>query len=534
MSIAKPRTGKQLFASGAIVGGCTLLSKATGLFRDMLMAKVFGASAFVDAFFVALRIPNFFRRTLGEGVFSNAFIPVYAKTIATDQQSSNLLVSEVSVVLSCTLLSICTLFIVFAPIVITIFAPGFSDNVEQAEAATIMLRCTMPYLFFISLSAMLVGILNTHNRFVYGAIAPTLFNICIIGAILIGQYMQLISLHILYLSSIAVSLSGLLQWVMLRIAISKHGHPWIPTLNKSLRHAKEVIRLMLPSMVASSAFQINALVDTIIASMLVVGSITWLYYGDRLMEVPLGIFAIAIGSVLLPALARSYAVQDTNEFHKTIAWGVRLVLFVSLPSLVGLTILATPIIQTFFQYGAFTSLDVKLTAYSLIGYVVGLPALMLIKVYSSAWFALQDSKKPMMAGLLSLGMHLALSIGVLLTWVLLSGENKPQWLHVLLALATSASALVNCFLLRQWLLDNFKEYYKTHSDGWDIVPKLTIACIAMATILLIAKEYIVIADGTFLFRLIQLTTMITIGTVVFFVTITLVGINVRLLITEKQ
>lgn len=519
----------QLLKSGLLVAGFTAISKVTGMLRDVFLARAFGSSALVDAFFVALKIPNFFRRTLGEGALVNAFVPVYTSLSNENIDERRSLLAQVSFTLSVFTLFLCSLFMIFAPTVILFFAPGFAGNELQLQTASVMLRLTMPYLLFMSLAAMAVGVLNVHGRFALGAFTPTLFNFCIIISVI---YFQDVFSIPLYAACIAVSISGVLQWIILRHSLRRYGYVLQFKIPRSFGHARKVFRLMLPSILSSSAYQVNALIDTIIASFLISGSITWLYYGERMMQVPLGTFAVAIGIVVLPVLAKSFIEVNKDDYYKTLAWGVRMVLLLALPSTLGLAILAEPIMYTLFNYGEFNDTDVKMSALALMAYSFGLPALMLIKVYTSAWFAKHDSRKPMIAGLYAVGIHLVLSL--VLAIVIIIYNIKIIWLHVILALGTSVGAIVHCYFLRSWLLASDREYFATHSDGWDIFKKICIATFVMSIVVIWAKHYFLSQSVEAINRIISLLLLLATGALSFFVTLKIVGLDVKAIINKES
>ena len=518
-----------LFNSSVVIAGFTFVSKITGMFRDLILARAFGSSALVDAFFVALKIPNFFRRTLGEGSFVNAFIPIYTSHIDTSIEERRSILSQVSFTLALFVSLLCALIMLFAPLVILLFAPGFASNPAQFDSAVVMMRFTMPYLLFMSLSTVAIGILNSHGRFALGAFVPILFNASIVVAVLF--FRDAFSVPF-YSTCIAVSISGLLQWLILRNALRSYGYTLKITIPKEFPYAKKVMKLMLPSVVASSAYQLNALVDTIIASFLVTGSITWLYYGERMMQVPLGIFAVAVGTAVLPILSKSFSINDKESYYSVLAWGVRSILLIAVPSAIGLLVLAQPIIITLFYYGKFNLQDVNMSSLALIAYSAGLPALMLVKVYTSAWFSKHDSTKPMRAGFYSVGVHLIISI--VLAFSLIWLFNKPIWLHVVLAGATSLGAVIHCFLLRHWLIQSERTYFSTHSDGWDIFGKIVVASVIMGSALWVFQHYLDFESAGFLRRLWYLFFLVLGGLLIFYASLKCLGIHVYHTLIDKK
>jgi putative peptidoglycan lipid II flippase len=426
----------------------TLLSRLLGLVRDMVFARLFGASFLMDAFFVAFKIPNIFRRWSAEGAFSQAFVPVFADYDQTrSREEVKELVDRVTGTLGLLLFGFTVIGIVAAPVLILAFAPGFASEPEEADRfalAVDMLRLTFPYLFFISLAALAGGILNTYHRFGVAAFSPVLLNVVmIVFAAFVAPYYHRPGMAL----AAGVFAAGIVQLAFMlpylrRIAM-------LPRPRWGWAHAgvRRIMGLMVPAIFGSSVAQISILLDTLIASFLVTGSISWLYYSDRLMEFPLGVFGIALATVILPNLSRQHAGASREQFAATLDWSIRFVILISAPASVGLAILAGPVLATIFFGGEFTAEDVRMASMSLMAYAGGLVALTLVKVLAPGFFARQDTRTPVRVGLMALGANMVFNLLVVVPWAL-SGLPAP---HAVLAASTSLSGFLNATLLYRGL-----------------------------------------------------------------------------------
>ncbi len=422
----------------------TLLSRLLGLVRDMVYARYFGAGYLMDAFFVAFKIPNIFRRWSAEGAFSQAFVPVFADY---DQNRSREeireLVDRVTGTLGAALLVFTAVGIVAAPLLVLLFAPGFAAASAEAgrfELTVDMLRLTFPYLFFISLSALAGGILNTYHRFGVPAFSPVLLNLVMIGfAAFVAPYYARPGMAL----AAGVFAAGLVQLGFMFPFLRRIGMVPRPRWGWSHEGVRRIMKLMVPAVFGSSVAQVSILLDSLIASFLVTGSISWLYYSDRLMEFPLGIFGIALATVILPNLSRQHASASRGQFTATLEWAVRVVILISAPASVGLVVLAGPMLGTIFFGGEFTVADVRMASLSLMAYGGGLVALTLVKVLAPGYFARQDTRTPVRVGLISLGCNMAFNIAVVVPWAL-AGMPAP---HAGLALSTSLAGFLNAGLL---------------------------------------------------------------------------------------
>jgi len=447
------------------VGGNTLLSRVLGFMRDLVFAQVFGANAQTDAFFVAFKIPNFLRRLFAEGAFATAFVPVLTEYKTTREFSDlKTFVDHVAGTLGVVLLGVTLLGVVGAPVLIVIFAPGFIDEPEKQALATEMLRLTFPYLLFISLTAFAGGVLNSHGRFGIPAFTPVLLNLVLIAAAL--WLSPLMDQPILALAW-GVLIAGITQFVF-----------QLPFLNQlkllpRLRFApkdegvRRVGRLMLPALFGVSVTQLNLLLDTLIASFLVSGSISWLYYSDRLMEFPQGILGVAIGTVILPGLARKHAEKSHESFSHMLDWGMRWIFLFGLPSAVGLMLLAGPMIATLFQSAVFSAHDVQMAQRSLWAYSLGLMPFMFIKVLAPGYYSRQDTKTPVKIAVIAMVTNMVLNIALVFPLQ-----------HAGLALATSMAAALNAFLLYKGLrkIDVYRPVAGWLWLSWRVV----VSCLSMA------------------------------------------------------
>ena len=429
-----------LLGSSFVVSIGTMLSRVLGLARDVVLANLLGAAPNADAFFVAFKIPNFLRRLFAEGAFSQAFVPVLAETREQgSHEAVRHLVDRVAGVLGGSLFVLTALAMVMAPWVALIFAPGFSRDVAKLALTADLIVWTFPYLFLISLTGFCGAILNTYGRFAVPAYTPVLLNLSLITAAVVwAPTMPEPALGL----AMGVTLAGVVQLLFqlpsLR-ALKLTPRPVWDTKDEGVR---KILMLMVPALFGVSVSQINLLFDTVLASLLPDGSVAWLYYSDRLTELPLGVFAIAIATVILPTLSALNTRAEPEEFSQTLAWAMRNVLLIAVPATVALWLLAEPILATLFQYGAFTDRDVEMAAASLRAYTVGLGGFMLIKVLAPGYYARQDMKTPVKIGIIAMVSNMVLNVLFVfpLMWYFEMG-------HVGLALATSVSAWINAGLL---------------------------------------------------------------------------------------
>lgn len=457
--------GSGLLHSSVVVGAATMTSRVLGLVRDVVLAALIGASSNADAFFVAFKIPNFLRRLFAEGAFAQAFIPVLAETREEGGlQAVKALTDRVAGVLGGTLLLLTALTIMAAPLVAMIFAPGFSRDAAKLALTAELIRLTFPYLFLISMTGFAGAVLNAYGRFAVPAFTPVLLNLSLISAALfVAPLMQ----EPVYALALGVLIAGLLQ-LLFQLPFL-YGLELLPRprWDTQAPGVRRILTLMVPALFGVSVSQINLLLDTVLASLLPAGSVSWLYYSDRLTELPLGVFAIAIATVILPALSSQQALaQASGEqgdrardvFAATLHWAIRCVMFIALPATLALLILAEPILSTLFQYGAFGAADVEKAGYSLRAYTLGLTAFMLVKVLAPGFYARQDMKTPVRIGIIAMVANMVMNplfIFPLMWWFDLG--------HVGLAVATSLSAWLNAGLLYRGL--NREGVLRVPDDG---------------------------------------------------------------------
>jgi len=406
----------------------------TGFVRDMVIAQLFGAGAGMDAFLVAFRIPNFMRRLFAEGAFSQAFVPVLAEYQQTRPfDDVRTFIARVAGQLMAVLSIITAVGMVATPLIILMFAPGFGVGSTRSLLAIEMLRITFPYLMLVSLTAMAGAVLNTYGYFGVPAITPILLNASmIIAAIYLSPY----CMHPVVALAWGVLIAGFAQFFFQLPFLKQRKLLVKPRRAKGDEGVKRVMKLMIPALFGVSIAQLNLMIDSIFASFLQVGSVSWLYYTDRLTDFPLGVFGVAIATVILPHLSRNHSEQSVEKFSLAVDWGLRLLLLIGLPSAIGLAFFSTPLIASCFAYGHFSSVDLLQTQKSLIALGCGVPAFMMVKVLASGFYARQDIKTPVQVGAIAMVVNsilCALLIGFLA--------------HAGLALASTLAGYVNCGVL---------------------------------------------------------------------------------------
>ncbi|VAW47406.1 Proposed peptidoglycan lipid II flippase MurJ, partial [hydrothermal vent metagenome] len=390
---------KRIIKAAATVGGMTMISRILGFVRDMVIARYFGASMGADAFFVAFKIPNFFRRLFAEGAFSQAFVPVLAEAKEKrGHEAVKHLVDALSYRLGGILLIITAFGVFGSSIWMMVFAPGFIDEPEKFALASDMLAITFPYLLLISLVAFSSAIMNTYNQFAVPAFTPVFLNLVLITfAIWVSPLLDIPIMALAW----GVLVAGVVQLLFHLPFLYRLGLLPSPT-RKSDPGVGEVKRMMIPALFGVSVAQINLLLDTVLASFLITGSVSWLYYSDRLMEFPLGVFGVALATVVLPGLSKKAANEDWKGFRQDVDSALRLVLIIGLPATLGLLLLAEPLITTLFYYGAFTARDVSMSGMSLMAYSFGLLGFILVKILAPAFYARKDMKTPVKVAIIAL------------------------------------------------------------------------------------------------------------------------------------
>lgn len=503
-------TTEKMVRSGITVGGWTLGSRVLGLVRDIVLANSVGASVGADAFFVAFKIPNFLRRLFGEGAFAQAFVPVFSETREKDGEASvKRLIDQVAGRFGLILLAISILGVFLAPWIAMLFAPGFSDDPGKLALTADLLRWTFPYLGFICFVAFAGGILNSIGRFAVPAATPIFLNLSLIGSALF--LVPMVSPSVMGLA-IGVAIAGLIQLLIQIPPLMAAGLLPKPSLQADHPGVSKIFKLVVPALFGVSVSQINLLLDTVLASLLVSGSVSWLYYSDRLMELPLGVIAIAISTVILPKLSREFAQDDVNASRQTQSWAIWVVLVLGLPCAVALAVFGELILSTLFQYGAMTVTDIEASALSLMAYAAGLPAFMMIKVLAPHYFAHQDTKTPVKIGLIAMTANMGFNL--ILVWSLD---------HVGLALATSFSAWVNAMLLLRGL--HQRGWYEVRGLPWKSALQVGIALFLMAQVGWWAPTAAVLADHAIMERIGWTALLLIVSGLFYLVTLRLTGIR---------
>jgi putative peptidoglycan lipid II flippase len=452
----------------AAVGSMTLLSRVLGFVRDAVIARAFGAGLMTDAFFVAFKIPNLLRRLFAEGAFSQAFVPILGEYKAKrTPEETRKLVDHVAGMLTLALLVVTVIGVIAAPWVVYVSAPGFVDEPDKFALTVGMLRIIFPYILFISLVALAGGILNTYSKFSIPAFTPVLLNLSMLfGALVLAPHFQPPVLALAW----AVALGGVLQLAfqvphLMRLKL-------LPRFTLNFRDAGvwRILKLMGPAVFGVSIAQLSLLINTIFASFLVTGSVSWLYYADRLMEFPTGMLGVALGTILLPSLSRHYATASHEEYAKLLDWGLRLTLLLALPAAVALAVLAVPLIATLFHYGNFTDHDLWMTRQALVAYSVGLLGLIMVKVLAPGFYARQNIKTPVKIAIFTLLATQAMNL-------LFIGPFK----HAGLALAIGLGACINAGLLYFHLRRG--GIYAPQPGWWKFLLQVGAALLAMAAVL---------------------------------------------------
>lgn len=435
-----------IFKSTTVVGLTTLLSRITGLMRDMAQAQLFGGGPVADAFLVAYKIPNFLRRLFAEGAFSQSFVPVVSEyKLRRSQEEVKELVSGAAGTLGIALFVVTLIAVIGAPVIIWAFAPGFKQNGPRYDLSVQMLRLTFPYLFFISLTALGSGVLNSYGRFGPPAFTQVLMNlIMIVAAVWIAPHFASPGLVL----AAAVFVSGIVQVAYQVPFILRLRLLGWPRWRWDHEGVRRVAKLMGPGILGSSMAQVSLLLDTQIASFLVTGSVTWMYFANRLVEFPQGVFSVALATVILPSLSAHHAAAAPERLSATLDWALKLVLFMVMPAAVALFFLSGPLMATFFGHGRFTSHDVRMSSYALMAYSFGLLGFSFVKVLAPGYFSRQDTRTPVRVSLISLGVNVGLNLSIVAPLVYFKKLPAP---HAFLALSTSISACTNSVLLYRGL-----------------------------------------------------------------------------------
>lgn len=502
-----------LLKSLAAVSSITMLSRVLGFVRDTLMARIFGAGLATDAFFVAFKLPNMLRRIFAEGAFSQAFVPILAEyKTQQGEEATRTFLAYVCGLLTLVLALVTLLGILAAPWIIWISAPGFVDSEEKFELTTTLLRITFPYILLISLSSLAGAVLNTWNRFSVPAFVPTLLNLSmIVFALFLTPYFDPPVMALGW----AVLVGGLLQLLYQLPHLKRIGMLVLPRLSLQNAGVWRVLRQMLPAILGVSVGQISLIINTIFASFLAAGSVSWMYYADRLMELPAGVLGVALGTILLPALSKTYASQDPREYSRLLDWGLRLSFLLVLPCALGLAILAEPLTVSLFQYGKFSAHDALMTQRALIAYAVGLLGIILVKVLAPGFYAQQNIRTPVRIAVFTLVATQLMNLAFIIPLK-----------HAGLALAISLGACLNAGLL-YWKLRQ-QRLFEPQAGWGKFLVKLAVAVLAMVAVLLgLLALMPAWEQGEMAERLLRLGVLVLMGVMAYFGTLALLGFRLR-------
>lgn len=511
---------KSLVKSTSVVVSMTMVSRVFGFIRDMVTAALFGAGGAFDAFTMAFRIPNFMRRLFAEGSFSQAFVPVlseYQKNKSDTEVKQ--FIDSMAGTLGFVLILFTLLGIFAAPLIIHLFAPGFSATDQRFDLAVTMLRITFPYLCLISLTAFCSSILNTYSRFWVGAFTPVLLNICMISAAiwLSPQFAKpIIGL------AWGVFIAGIVQLLFQAPFLKQLRLLPRPKINFRDAGVMRVLKLMVPALVGVSAGQVNLLIDSLFASFLAVGSVAWLYYSDRLMEFPLGVFGVAISTVILPHLSRHHASNSDISFSLTLDWALRAVLLVGIPAGIVMAMISGPMLSTLFQHGTFDDYAVLMSSKSLMSFALGITPFMLVKVLASGFYAKRDMRTPVRIGILAMISNAIFNVILIFPLA-----------HAGIALATSLAALVNSSTLFYFLR---KQRIYQPRDGWKLfLLRLGIANIAVALWLYVESDALKVwVTQTTLWRYEHLAFLLLSSIIIYFASLWLTGLRPQHLLMPQQ
>ncbi|MFM8331863.1 MAG: murein biosynthesis integral membrane protein MurJ [Candidatus Methylumidiphilus sp.] len=501
--------------STAMVGVMTLVSRILGFVRDMVIARYFGADAATDAFFVAFRIPNFLRRLLAEGSFAQAFVPLLSECRENhDRAGLRLFLGRAAGSLALLALGVSLLGMLAAPLLIALFAPGFIGQDAPFDLSASMLRVTFPYLFFVTLTAFAGGVLNAFGRFAIPALTPAVLNLVMIAAALwLAPQMAEPVTALAW----GVLLAGAAQLALQIPALLAAGLLPRPRVALADPAVARLLRGMAPAIFGVSVTQVNVLVDTLLASFLASGSVSWLYYSDRLVEFPLGVFGVAIGTAILPHLAKHHAQGDAAGFSRALDWGLRWVLLIGLPATVGLMALAQPLMSTLFEYDEFGSRDVAMAGRSLMTYSSGLVGFIAVKVLAAGFNARHDLQTPVRHGLWAMAANLLLGVALVLP------TAELGFGHAALALATALAALLNAALLLRGLL---KAGVLRPNPGWPAyLARLAAGNAGMGALLVYGAAGLPWSAWGAQQRIVQLALWIGLGGLAYFAALWLLGLR---------
>lgn len=502
-----------LLKSLAAVSSMTMVSRILGFIRDAIVARVFGAGMATDAFFVAFKLPNLLRRIFAEGAFSQAFVPILAEYKSReDLEDTRLFVAYVAGLLTLALALITIVGMIAAPWVIMATAPGFTDDADKFALTSSLLRITFPYILLISTASLAGAILNTWNRFSVPAFAPTLLNVSmILFAVFAAPHFDPPILALAW----AVTIGGVLQLAYQLPYLKKIGMLVLPRINFRDSGSLRVVKLMGPAILGVSVSQISLIINTIFASFLASGSVSWMYYADRLMEFPAGVLGVALGTILLPSLAKTYSSGDHEGYNRLMDWGLRLCFLLALPCSVALGILAKPLVVSLFQYGNFTAFDALMTQRALVAYSIGLLGLIAVKVLAPGFYSRQNIKTPVKIAIVTIIITQLMNLAFI-------GPLK----HAGLSLSIGLAACFNAALL-YWQLRK-QDIFRPH-PGWGMfLARLLVAILVMSGVLVGMLVLLPVWDtGSMFYRLSRLMLIVIVGAGSYFATLMLLGFKLK-------
>ncbi|MGL4858784.1 MAG: murein biosynthesis integral membrane protein MurJ [Enterobacteriaceae bacterium] len=502
-----------LLKSLAAVSSMTLFSRLLGFVRDTIIARIFGAGMATDAFFVAFKLPNLLRRIFAEGAFSQAFVPILAEyKTQQGEEATRTFIAYVSGLLTLVLAVVTFVGMLAAPWVIYITAPGFADTADKFALTTALLQVTFPYILLISLASLAGAILNTWNRFSIPAFAPTLLNVSMILFSLLAA--PCFDPPVMALAW-AVVVGGVLQLGYQLPYLSKIGMLVLPRINIRDSGVWRVLRNMAPAILGVSVSQISLIINTIFASFLHSGSVSWMYYADRLMELPSGVLGVALGTILLPSLAKSYSQGNQQEYCRLMDWGLRLCFLLALPCTIALGVLSEALTVSLFQYGKFTAYDAAMTQRALVAYSVGLMGLIVVKILAPGFYSRQNMKTPVKIAIFTLCMTQLMNLAFIVPLK-----------HAGLALSIGLASCVNAGLL-YWQLRK-QEIFQPQPGWWPFLLRLLIALVAMVLVLMLVQWQLPPwSTGNMAQRLLRLSLLCICGAGTYFATLLLLGFRVR-------
>ncbi|MEM6812174.1 MAG: murein biosynthesis integral membrane protein MurJ [Pseudomonadota bacterium] len=492
----------KLFRSMATVGGFTGLSRILGFIRDILTAAILGAGPIADAFFVALKLPNFFRRITAEGAFSVSFIPLYSETLEKEgPEKAQIFASNAMGVMLLIMVPFTLLALIAMPYIIYVIAPGFHNDEIRYDLAVELSHITFSYLLFMSLTALLGGVLNAHDRFAPFAAAPILFNISLIIALLVFVEFSETAGHAM---AYGIALAGISQLLLLIYFIKRHRIHIQIKIPEFTARIKKLFHLMGPGVIGAGVMHINLFIDLVIASLLSTGAISYLYYADRLNQLPLGVIAIAVSTVLLPMLSQAVAAKDDNETKRLFNRSLEICMVLALPAAVALFTIPETLIGTLFERGEFTSQDTQMAATVLMGYAIGLPAYVASKIFATSYWSRQDTASPVKISIIVTVINIALSIALVFPFGVAG-----------IAISTGLVGWLQLYLLyrgaRSEKAVSFDERFQSS------ILKIAVITLIMALALMVCDKYLMVENNpSEAYKILRLITLIVIGKIIYF------------------